>query len=127
GEQARPVERLDLDLHEEGALAVAGPLDVDHAFGLVAQALEVAAVGAVHRDAGAPGDEADHRVAGDRRAAAGELDPQVARLHALDGDAGVTGPEPGARLARHRRLSEVLLGAGLPAHGLDELLDDVGR
>src|SRR5690606_34853504 len=37
GEQAGTVERLDLDLDEEGALAVQRPLDVHHALGLVAQ------------------------------------------------------------------------------------------
>ena len=41
------------------------------------QRLGVGAVGAVHRDAVAAGDEADDRVAGHRRAAPGQLDPHV--------------------------------------------------
>ena len=55
--------------------------------GWPARASRVDAVLAVHRDAAAPGDEADDAVARHRRAAAGQLDPDVRR--ALDDDAGV--------------------------------------
>ena len=73
---------------------------------LAQQRLDVGAVGAVHRDAAAAGDEADDRVARHRGAAAGELDPDVVGAHDHD-----------ARVAAARRRS-ARVGRG----GLGEVL-----
>ena len=80
GQQPGAVERLDLDLDQEDATPTTAPTR-PRSSGPAAgqQGLDVGAVGAVHRDAVAAGDEADDRVAGHRRAAAGELDPDVGR------------------------------------------------
>ena len=81
----------------------------------------VGAVAAVHRDAAALGDEAEDRVGRHRRAALGELDPDVGR--ALDDDAGVAGAgrlRRGARRSVMRdALGEVLRRAVLAAVQLD--------
>ena len=68
-QQPRPVERLDLDRHHERGRLVVVPLDLDDALGVIDEAGGVGAVGAVHRDAAAAGDEAHDLVAGHRRAA----------------------------------------------------------
>src|SRR3712207_7295746 len=44
----------------------------------------------------------------------------------LDLDAGVAGPHAPCGAAGAGGLGQVLLGAGLPAHGLDEALDEIG-
>ncbi len=59
----RPVEGLDLDLHEEDRLRRRGPLDLDHPVGLVHERLHVRARGLVHRDALAASVEPDDLVA----------------------------------------------------------------
>ena len=69
-QQLRPVERLDLDRDDVGARSVVVPLDLDDPVDLGEEAGAVGAVGPVHRDAAAPGDEAHDLVAGHRRAAA---------------------------------------------------------
>ena len=108
-EQAGPIERLDLDLHEEDALRARRPLDLDHPLGLVHQRLHVVAVRLVHRDAGAAGDEADDLVAGHRRAASGELHQDVGcatHQHAgVRASAAAAATEPGSadRVRRPRR------------------------
>ena len=76
-EQLRAVECLDVDADDVGAGRVVIPLDLDHAVGLTLQAHRVRAVGAVHRDAAAPRDEAHDLVAGHRRAATRQADHHV--------------------------------------------------
>ncbi len=126
-EQPGPVQRLDLDLHEEQARLPGGhrrgPLHVDDALGFLAQGHDVLAVLAVHRDPGAAGDEPDDRVVRHGCAALGELDPHV--VGPGDDDAGLTAAAAGTVAARGGRLGEVLLDGGLPADGRDELVDDV--
>ena len=104
-QQPGPVQRLDLDGDQEDRGLGGRPLDLEDALGLLRQRVDVDAVAAVHRDAAAAGDEADDRVAGHGRAAAGQLDPDV--VDALDDHArvGVGCAACGAAARRAGRVS----------------------
>ena len=93
-QELRAVERLDLDRHHERGRLVVVPLDLDEPLGVVDEAGGVGAVGAVHRDPAATGDEAHDLVARHRGAAPREAHHHV--VEPLDVHAG------GAR-ARERR------------------------
>ena len=125
-QQMRAIQRLHLDLDHEQALR-ARPLHGDDAFGLPAlQVDHVLAVGTVHRYALVAGDEADDVIAGDGRAAARQLDPDIA--HALDGDAQRVGGLGAFRRAAQRQ--QLLLGLLVHLVGtgvLDQMGDDVLR
>ena len=86
-EQPGAVEGLDLDGDEERGGAGGLPVDLQDALRLLLEVAGVGAVVAVDADAAGAGDEAEDGVAGDRGAAAGELDPDV--VDAEDLDAGV--------------------------------------
>ena len=91
---------------------------------------QVDAVHAVHRHPGRARHEALDRVTGHRRAAAGQLDHDVA-VEAVDEHAGVTALGARSRAADHRGtgrgLGEILLGALATAGEVDDPLDDVLR
>ncbi|GMA85179.1 hypothetical protein GCM10025868_04290 [Angustibacter aerolatus] len=91
-QQPGPVERLDLDLHEEQGGRRGCPLDLDDAVGLGTQGADVGAVGAVHRDPAAAGDEADDVVAGNGVQQRASLHPQV--VDALHHHARVAAARP---------------------------------
>ena len=97
-QQARAVERLHLDERHEAAGRVVVPLDLDQPLGLRApQRHGVGAVGAVHRHAAAPGDEAHDLVARHRRAAPGDAHHHV--VEALDVDADLAARRAAAMAA----------------------------
>jgi hypothetical protein len=120
GEQALAVQRLDLDLHQEHAGLGGCPSDIDDPVGAFTQFRHVAAVGAVHRHARAPGDEPDDGIRRDRGAAPGELDPDIADPD--DGNAGVRMLRPLDR-GREGRLG--LLDRLASAEQADQVLDHV--
>ena len=98
------------------------PLDVDDPVGLALQAQRVGAVGAVHRDAAAAGDEAHDLVAGHRRAAAREPHHHVVEtfdVHAGGRVARGSGPR---RRALHRDRQLLLAAAQLRLHALHDRL-----
>ena len=68
-EQAHAVQALDHDLDLEESVGSTIPLYVNHALGVLHEALDVGAVGAMHRDTSATRDEADDIVARHRIAA----------------------------------------------------------
>ena len=111
-QQLRPVERLHLDRGDERALAaLVVPLDLDHAGGLGRrQRHGVGAVGPVHADAAAAGDEPDDLVARHRRAAPREPHHHV--VEALDVHAdGALGLALAPRRAHRDRELLLLLAA----------------
>ncbi len=111
-QQAGPVEALDLDGGHEHRGDVGVPLDVDEAVGLPdGERLGVGAVGPVHRDAAAPGDEAHDLVAGHRGAAARETHHDV--VEALDVHPGLGVARPGRPARRPHRGGELLLTGGV--------------
>ncbi|MCO5556192.1 hypothetical protein L7F22_009736 [Adiantum nelumboides] len=127
GEQPVPVERLDLDGDQEHRLRRHRPRDVDEPF-LRGEVPGVGAVGAVHADPAAAGDEAEDLVARHGGAAAGELDVEVAEglpVLAADDDAGVPGRPALADRRRGGPLGELLLGVLLAAEPRDQALHDV--
>ena len=85
-QQPRAVERLDLDRDDERGLLVVVPLDFDQPLGMLDEPGRVRAVGAMHRDAAATGDEAHDLVARHRSAAPREPHHHV--VEALDVHAG---------------------------------------
>ena len=123
GEQPVAVQRLDLDRHQERAQRRRRPLDLDDPLGDLEQLGGVRAVGAVDRDAGTAGDEAEDRVAGHRGAALGQLDQQV--VGALDHDAGrrAAARAPAAAPGDDAVLAELVGDRVLAALGDGELVD----
>ncbi len=124
-QKAGAVQRLDLDGDQEDRRLGGRPLDVQDPLRLPGQRVDVDAVGAVHRDAVAAGDEADDGVARHRRTTAGQLDPHI--VDALDdhtriGAGTALGPRPD-----RGGLGDVLGGLVLPAERLHQLLDDALR
>ena len=93
-----PVQCLDLDRHQENRRRRRSPQHLDDPFRLLAQILCVGAVGAVHADSPAAGDETQNGVPGHRCAALGQLGQRSGR--ARDRDAGVLG---GALAHEHGR------------------------
>ena len=122
GEQPGPVERLDLDGHEEHRAVARRPVDLDHPLLLsVGQVDDIHAVHPVHGHAMTVGDEAGDLISRHRGAAPGKAHPCVRR--AVDLDARVS-QRPGLRfLGRQRRLGQVLLGPGEATDRPDQLLD----
>src|SRR5690606_4292323 len=107
---------------QEQAVGRWRPLDVDHPAVVAAQRVDVAAVFAVHRHTRPAGDESDDGVARNRRAAARQLDPDIA--HTLHHHAGIAGDPPAPAAVRCGRLGGLFAGALFAAHALDELLHD---
>src|SRR3954470_17466687 len=126
-EQPMAVPGVDLQLHLEGRLVVALPVDAHEALRVLAQRLGVRAVVAVDGDAAAERDVADDRVARDRATALGQADENV--LHPVDADAVVPGL-PGRLAARapggDQGLDRVglLLGRLALLEALHDLVDD---
>ena len=77
GQQAGPVEGLDLDGHQEDRVVARRPAHLHQAVGLRLELHDVGAVGAVHGHAVPPGDEADDLVAGHRGAAPRQAYPDI--------------------------------------------------
>src|SRR5690606_27295018 len=125
-EQPGPVQRLDLDLHEEQALRVRRPVDLHHPVGLAGQVRDVVTVAAVYRDPRTPGDEPDDRVPRHRSAAPRQLHPQVV-TGVLDHHAGraSAGDVPATQLLGDDRVVEALVvdlfGVRTGAERVDQL------
>ena len=83
-EQSLTVPGAQEDIHRVGDAVGFPPGDFDHPVGVIAlHGQQFFAVGPVHRDTAAVGNEPHHRVAGNRLAATGHVGQQVA--HALNG------------------------------------------
>src|SRR5215218_750343 len=119
GKQRLPVQRLDLDLHEEHAGLGGGPLHLHDAVRLVPELRYVGAVRPVDRDARTTRDEPEDRIRRYRSAAARQLDPDV--TNAPDDNAGIR--ELGlADLGGDADFAEVVVGVLIGAEALNEFL-----
>ena len=126
-QQPRAVERDHLDAgpeHGRVALAPSQSTSIMRVACSLPQRHRVGAVGAVHADAAATGDEADDLVAGHRRAAVGEPHEHV--VEALDVDADAVGPRCWWRRGREHGRRQLLVVVAA-AEALGDLLGDAAR
>ena len=121
-----PIERLDLDGHQEHRRRRRRPQHLDDAFGLLAQISGVGAVGAVHADAAAAGNEPQDVVTGNRGAALGQLGQHARRPRHRD--AGVLQIALTHRNGGRRDpFGQFVLGVVGPAEQREQSLHDVPR
>src|SRR5690625_7993858 len=119
--QARPIERLYLDLDQEDGICGRRPLDVHNSFRFALQNLHMFAVDPVDGDADAAGDETRDGVARDGGATAREFDPHV--VNALNDHVRVAAAAA-ALLTGHGGFGEVLFSRVLATESAHESAHD---